>query len=304
LGFATTTKKGSADDDILTASNAGDKIYGLAGDDTITGGKGSDVLDGGDGNDTIDGGGGNDKITCGNDGPQLTDGNTIDQADGGGGRDILHGEDGTQWLHGGNGIDMLFGGDGDDFVFGDNGSDTLKGDDGNDYMNGGAGKNTLSGGDGDDTLESGMGNDTMDGGKGNDLYEIGASGGFKQKLHVSTTDRSGSETYRIFNADTHLLISDRGGGDRLDFNSVNSASRTSKDDLIFTHTANDLVIEVGDHRYHGEVTIVNFFLSKADRIETLLALDPDNTDLSHSYDLSELKNLGQGETSYGSEHWL
>jgi hypothetical protein len=138
----------------------------------------------------------------------------------------------------------------------------------------------------------------MDGGKGNDHYEIGATGGFKQNLHVSITDKSGSETYQIFNADTHLLISDRNGTDKIDFNGLANASM---DDLSFTHTANDLVIEVDG--YQGETTIVNFFLSKAGRVETLSAADPD-TGQSHSYDLSVLKHLDQGDTAYGSDPWL
>lgn len=287
------TKNGTDDDDILTGSNTATKINGLAGDDTITGGKGDDIIDGGTGNDSIHGGGGDDQITCGSNGEQVDGQIKSDQAYGDGGQDKLRGEGGAQWLHGGAGMDRLLGGDGDDFLFGDNGSDNLNGNAGNDYLNGGLGKNTLAGGDGNDILESLAGKDAMNGGDGDDRYSIGGS----QAHRVTITDKSGSETYQIMNADADTFIFDRSGSDKLDLSGL---SGINKDALTFTRSANDLVIEVG---HGGETTIQNFFLTSADRVETLLADDPDSG-ASHSYSLSELKGLSNGESRDGEDLWL
>jgi hypothetical protein len=287
------TKNGTEDDDTLTASGTAMKINGLGGDDTITGSKGDDIIDGGSGNDSIHGGGGDDQITCGDDGPQPTDGHKMDEAHGDGGSDVLRGEGGSQYLDGGAGSDKVFGGDGNDYVFGGNGSDVLKGEAGNDYLNAGAGKNAIFGGDGNDILESLSGKDTMDGGDGDDRYSIGGV----QAHKATITDKSGSETYQIFNADADVFIFDHTGTDKVDLSGL---SGETKDDLTFTRDANDLVIAVDG--FGGETTIQNFFLTKADRIETLLADDPDSGS-SHSYDLSELKGLSIGEKWDGEDLW-
>jgi len=75
--------------DVITGSNAGDKLNGYAGDDTISGRGGADVIAGSGSNDTISGGGDNDIIN-GNAGADIIDGGVgSDTLSGGGGRDTF-----------------------------------------------------------------------------------------------------------------------------------------------------------------------------------------------------------------------
>jgi Ca2+-binding RTX toxin-like protein len=52
--------RGNSLDNILTANNAGNQLFGVAGNDTLIGGAGADLIDGGVGADTMRGGLGND----------------------------------------------------------------------------------------------------------------------------------------------------------------------------------------------------------------------------------------------------
>jgi len=94
-GLDEDTVRGGAGDDIITAGpvddNAGDRMYGQAGNDTITGYKGVDVLKGGRGADFLDGG------------------DNLDKLSGGRGNDVIAGGTGSDTIRGGAGDDRLSG---------------------------------------------------------------------------------------------------------------------------------------------------------------------------------------------------
>ncbi len=84
--FEPTLFKGA---DVITGSNANDRLNGFQGDDTIGGRGGNDVIVGSAGDDTINGGGGDDIIN-GNAGADIIDGGAgSDTLSGGGGRDTF-----------------------------------------------------------------------------------------------------------------------------------------------------------------------------------------------------------------------
>ncbi|MFN6977839.1 MAG: calcium-binding protein, partial [Gemmobacter sp.] len=134
--------------DVLSATQCGDTVEGLAGDDTITGSDCGDLLDGGEGNDRIVGRGGDDTIRGGPDADKLFGGAGNDQIDGGGGRDRIDG---------GRGNDLIFGGFGNDRLLGGLAADTIRGGAGRDRIDGGAGNDVITGGTGADTFVFGAG---------------------------------------------------------------------------------------------------------------------------------------------------
>lgn len=106
-------------DDLLTANDLGNWIFGGYGSDTMQGGGGTDTLGGGDGHDLLQAGGA---------GGDLLDGNRgADTLAGGGGADELRGGKGHDRIVGDGGNDTLYGGLGDDvFAFGeDSGNDLI-----------------------------------------------------------------------------------------------------------------------------------------------------------------------------------
>ena len=100
-----TAAAGGSQNGLPDATDTGDTINGLGGDDIITGGAGDDVIDGGNGNDTIRGGNGNDTLRTGA---------TIN------GNENLYGEDGDDTLVAGTNANAffvdLFGGAGNDTI--------------------------------------------------------------------------------------------------------------------------------------------------------------------------------------------
>jgi Ca2+-binding RTX toxin-like protein len=200
---------GTAQDDILVASNAGNILKGAGGQDLLIGGTGNDALDGGAGNDTLIGGGGVDTLD-GGDGTDMvsfetmTTNVTVNAADWSNflnieilrgsdvevGGDVLHGRDasagqtGAETMLGGKGNDSLYGSDGADALIGGDGLDwaIYEGDTGNvvnaqdaTLSTGLALGDVLSGieglrtGGGNDTLTAGNGVVTLDGGAGSDV---------------------------------------------------------------------------------------------------------------------------------------
>jgi len=189
----------TAIDDAYTASDSGEVVRGLAGDDVINGGAASDVLSGDEGNDTLNGNAGNDRLEGGTgddtlDGGMGTDlavytGNTSDY-------DIVNNGDGTYTVTdnvGADGTDTLtnveflrFGDgeidiltvtvftEGDDVVDGTEGDDVLDALGGNDRVNGLGGNDTIFGRAGDDFLFGNEGNDILIGGAGGDSLFGGA----------------------------------------------------------------------------------------------------------------------------------
>src|SRR5262245_17609431 len=139
-------------DDTHTASDGGELIDGLAGNDNITGGHGNDALDGGTGSDLLAGGAGNDAyfvdnfgdvvIENANDGVDTVNasihygltpnvenlvlqGNADLQGYGNDLANTIIGNSGSNLINGGAGADTMVGGTGNDTYFVDNGSDQV-----------------------------------------------------------------------------------------------------------------------------------------------------------------------------------
>ena len=132
----------SANNDVLTGTNAVNKLTGLAGadylkgvggNDTLEGGLESDLLDGGPGNDTLQGGLGLDVAAYpGAAGVIIDLSGTADTAKRGSEKDTLIGIEGA---------------------LGSNAADTFKGDELNNEFQGKTGKDTMTGGAGRDTWD-------------------------------------------------------------------------------------------------------------------------------------------------------
>ena len=146
---------GTAVDDVLLGSPAGNRLSGRGGNDTLTGGGGADILVPGAGVDTLLGGPALDTA-------EYTDAGAAITAD-------L--ETGTAT------------GDGDDRLTsmerltGSPFGDDLSGNAGPNVLDGRAGDDTLTGRQGDDTLLGGLGSDTMFGGLGTDICTQGPGTG-------------------------------------------------------------------------------------------------------------------------------
>lgn len=149
-------------DDIISAGDGDDNVYGQGGDDVIKGGDGNDLLVGSVGEDILKGGSGADKAWGGDD---------DDVIFGGGGDDILGGGEGEDTIEGGSGDDIIYGGKGPDHIFGGGDDDILIGNGGRDEIFGGRGDDKIHGGGGNDTLEGGKGADQIVGGKGEDVID-------------------------------------------------------------------------------------------------------------------------------------
>lgn len=141
---------GTENADTISISSAIEGVLILArgGNDIVSATQGDDQIFGGLGNDQISGNGGNDLIvdTFGN--------NTLN---GNANNDVIVGGTGNMNADGGSGADILLGGVGDDTLRGGSGNDTLRGDPGGFFY----GEDTLVAGDGTDFLEGGGGADTF-----------------------------------------------------------------------------------------------------------------------------------------------
>ncbi len=146
--------EGNELDNVITANDVGNELYGVGGDDILIGGLGNDYLDGGIGADTLAGGGSDDTYEVDNADDLVVEGE--DQ-----GIDLveswvdytltanvenlyLMGETFTENLSGtGNALDnLIVGNDGDNALIGLAGDDTLDGGYGVDEMTGGEGDDT------------------------------------------------------------------------------------------------------------------------------------------------------------------
>jgi Ca2+-binding RTX toxin-like protein len=153
-------REGTAGADTLSAAGAaGERLFGLAGNDTLTGGAGADWLHGGAGNDVLRGGAGADTLT-GWDG--------VDTADYTGTASFVRIDLMSGTALGGAGADRL---SGIENVRGTAFNDILLGDGVANVLLGAAGDDSLKGGDGDDVLWGGAGTDTLDGGAGADTAQ-------------------------------------------------------------------------------------------------------------------------------------
>ncbi|HEY8570917.1 hypothetical protein [Phenylobacterium sp.] len=178
--------------DTLTGNEAGNWLWGIAGDDRLIGLGGDDLLSVGPGNATADGGAGIDTVTFLGNGTLFTSGVTVSLAQQGAAQNTGQGSmtlvgvenlSGTvhgDTLTGDAGANLLAGEIGDDRLVGGGGDDVLAGDgyvDVDSHGLGGSGaivtSYTQDGAIGNDTLEGGAGNDTFYGGGGADSISGG-----------------------------------------------------------------------------------------------------------------------------------
>lgn len=152
---------GGAHKDWLLASDAGNHLNGLGGDDELYGGNGDDTLYGGTGDDQIWGGANQDVMFGETGDDSLYGGNGNDSIDGNGGGDLIAGGFGFDTLNGGDNNDVIHGDAGDDVIDGGKGADTLYGGHDDDDIHGGDGADRIDAGLGDDTVEGGAGVDTI-----------------------------------------------------------------------------------------------------------------------------------------------
>jgi Ca2+-binding RTX toxin-like protein len=180
------TDNGELIDGITGATNDGDVIKGMGGDDRIYAGGGDDVIQGGLGGDYMDGGDDEDtanyidsisgvtvNLLTGKGQGGSAEGDTLYQIEnvtgsnfddillGDGGDNKLYGRDGKDTLKGAGGQDELFGGAGSDVLYGNQDSDELWGESGNDQLFGGTGFDWLVGGEGRDTMTGESGPDAF-----------------------------------------------------------------------------------------------------------------------------------------------
>lgn len=200
---------GNGETEVIQASDAGERMFGMAGDDALIGGIGNDTLDGGEGNDAMRGSAGNDCYIFGpGDGADAI----TDQDSTAGNADTIFFRPGIAPE------DIELCRDGNDLIFVIKGTDDsltakdwfagnefrveqatffdgtawnesfleslgqasgpepvlLVGSDGNDRLSGTDSDDDLSGLAGDDVLEGGSGNDHLSGGAGNDWLSGGS----------------------------------------------------------------------------------------------------------------------------------
>jgi hypothetical protein len=199
---------GNVLDNVVRANDAGDTLFGDAGNDTLIGGAGNDVLDGGMGIDSLVGGAGDDTLQLSVDGlfgGSATTSNIGSPGHGGGGGAfaLVGRHQSRDLFDGGDGIDTLLGTAGSDAVILEDlisppvGVPTMPrltsieriatgaGDDvvdltsqrfayGDVVVDGGTGNDVLWSSSGNDYLKGGLGNDIADGGWGNDVIDGGA----------------------------------------------------------------------------------------------------------------------------------
>ncbi|MCF3609000.1 calcium-binding protein [Planktothrix agardhii 1033] len=183
-GFLNTTNifPGSTANEIISAGNQADAIYGNSGNDSILGFKENDTLLGGDGDDTIHGGQNN---------------------------DLIVGDNGNDLVYGDQGDDTVFGREGSDVIYGSEGKDTLDGGENSDTIYGGKGNDSIVGGKGDDILSGNKGNDILTSSEGKDTFAyIGNGDDINTEFGLDTlTDFNPSEDQIVLSAETFTAIS-------------------------------------------------------------------------------------------------
>ncbi len=271
---------GTDGNDTLTGTSGNDTMDGRSGSDTLNAGAGNDTLlfsadatagffdvavnvgspgvpgshaiqsllgrkmthdtfNGGEGRDLLMGTGTDDVLflDARSGAPRIAD---IEAIDAGAGNDVIDLTStrfsyGDVVLDGGTGNDVLWANAGNDVLFGGDGSDTLDGGAGHDILQGGAGNDTLrdrtgagllDGGAGGDTLFGGAGNEFFLGGTGNDTILTGAGADV-----IAFNRGDGRDALYASGAPQGSVLS-LGGG-------------ISCDDLTFSKSGNDLVLETG-----------------------------------------------------------
>ncbi|MGE5416135.1 MAG: calcium-binding protein, partial [Acidobacteriota bacterium] len=306
--------KGTSGNDTLYGSDFhGDKINGLAGNDTLFGYGGNDTLDGGAGNDTLRGGLGNDTYSwgknVGNDTIISYEGiadNGVDTVSIGSiltksSLNYLQNAENlilkiaatsetltfTDWFKGAAyQVDQVKFGDGTVLtaaqlsdlavVTGTTGNDTLYGSNyHNDRFSGLAGNDTIYGYGGNDTLDGGVGNDTLRGGTGNDTY-------FWSK-------GAGSDT----------IISYEGSGVDNGFDTV-LGSGLYKSSLSYLQNAENLILKI---TATGEtLTFTDWFKGAAYQVDQVKFADNTILTAAQLSDLAVVTGAAGNDILYGSNY--
>jgi serralysin len=225
--------------DLITGSEASDRLRGYGGGDTVNAGGGADFVDGGDGDDQVFGGTGNDVITDpggtnylrGDEGDDvILGGSGFDDANGNMGNDTVSGGPGDDYSVGGKDNDSLAGDAGNDIVWGNLGNDTCDGGDGNDQVRGGQGNDTLTGGPGNDFVSGDRGDDTIAGGTGADNFHGSQDAGIDRVVDFSLAqgDRvqlDPGTTYTLMQVGADAVL-DMGGGNQMILVGISMTSLT------------------------------------------------------------------------------
>ncbi|MBI4780713.1 MAG: hypothetical protein HY785_05260 [Oscillatoriophycideae cyanobacterium NC_groundwater_1537_Pr4_S-0.65um_50_18] len=273
------------DDVLLSSSDQGISVSGLAGNDRVTGGLGNDTLDGGAGDDTIGGGAGknvmsgglgNDSYTIdssvdiiteaineGNDTVLASTSYTLSDnvenltlistnvVDGTGNslNNIMTGNAANNYLYGGDGNDQVNGQAGDDYLYGQAGDDLLNSGEGIDWLVGDLGDDILSGGASNDRLFGGLGNDTLMGDKGRDRLTGGADA---DRFVLSPLDKN-FDTITDFQSKhgDKIAVSTKGLGGRLKQGNLSSTRFTLGS--ASEHTKSDFIYDKSSGRLFFDV---------------------------------------------------
>lgn len=191
--------------DVITGTTGGDKIYGRDLGDDLSGGLGNDQIYGGYGNDLLFGEEGDDNLYGEQDNDYMDGGTGNDTLDGGAGADTLIGGTGNDTYYLGYDIKDVITEKGlntdiDTVIVpyqltrytlptgiengaltestlagnltGNSANNTLTGNGGDNILSGAAGRDSLLGGAGNDMLLGGAGNDTLSGGTGKDIFKF------------------------------------------------------------------------------------------------------------------------------------
>lgn len=288
IDSASRTVKGSANNDVITASGSNQKIYGYQGNDSIQGGVSNESIYGGYGDDTIIAGAGNDRIygEAGTNLIELKDGDGRDTIYSGKGEDILKiANDFADLVFARSGKNLVINyGDSGDYVtvanyFANTKSSIKQIIDANDtehtilndadikvMLTGNTSKknkitgtflnDSLTGGDYNDTLSGGNGNDTIIGGLGHDIIKGGngndviTGGAGNDKIY----GEAGENTLIFEKSNGNDIVYSGKGLDKLNFSESELAELE-----ILNDSKNNLVI---NQDAGGSVTIANYFKLK------------------------------------------
>lgn len=290
---------GGQANDTLTASVAGNFLYGYLGDDTLNGNVGDDRLYGGDGSDTLNGNDGNDMLygeggndyVYGNDGDDIIYGGLgNDVIDGGAGNDTITyyniSSDVTIDLanniasSSGSGLDSIFnieqavGGMGNDTIYGSSAANNLDGFEGDDLIRGREGDDQLFGHAGDDLIYGDEGDDVIDGGTG-----------------VDTISYYGLTTGVTIDMQAGTVTGTQSGNDS--FSNIEIVQGTNRDDNYTNNTSTSFYF----YAYGGDDIITGG--TGADYIYGNYGADNinggDGNDLIHGEQNGDIINGGNGE---------
>ena len=180
---------GSAFDDTLIGSSAGNVLDGGAGADMLTGNNGNDSLIGGTGADAMAGNAGDDTYVVDDSGDTVSE-NASE------GLDTV--QSSISYTLGAHTENLTLAGSGNINGSGNSQSNVVIGNAGDNTLSGDAGNDTLNGGGGNDTLDGGTGADALSGGAGDDTYIVDETGdGIAESAGEGTDTVLSSITYTL-----------------------------------------------------------------------------------------------------------